>query len=725
MIRIMSRFFSTILLLIPSISFSNGAELFSIHCSGCHASIEIQSNWSELSEDDFLSITSETMPPDAAGSLEEDEYLAIKDYIFDLKYSGSIQKIEKYPTTQSFKVPNKESRPEIPWQHFGGKINAQRYSPIDQIDNKNVKDLEIAWRWKSKEFGNFQEIRNVSMPIMRNGLVFIGVGSTRSIAAIDAENGETVWIWNPNEGDRFSSAARKDSGKGVAYFEDENGKKRVLAITPGYQLVSLDADTGIADKSFGVNGIVDLTIGMRTSDTQELDVGSTSPPLVINDVIVVGSAHKASFAPISKANVKGDVRGYDAHSGNLLWTFETIPSKGEYGYDTWLNGSADYTGNASVWAPMSADEDLGLVYLPIESATGDRYGGDRPGDNLFSSSLVAVDVKTGKLQWHFQIVHHDIWDYDNSSAPIVADLNEKKVVIQLTKQSYAFVFDRETGEPYWPIYEVEVPKSDVPGEWTSPTQPIPSLPEAYDRSGVSRNDLIDYTPEISEAVDNLIKDFRLGPLYTPPSLADSADGTKGTLSLPFPTGGSNWEGGAYDPETNFLYVPSQTKLALLSLKDGGEATDIRYIASPSPKLEVFGIPLAKPPWGRITAIDMNTGKIEWNIANGDTPESIVDNPYLQGITIPRTGKATRAGLLLTKTLLFAGEGFGGDPIFRAHDKSSGQIITEIVLPGSQSSPPSTYMINNRQFIIMTTSDGKSPAELIALSLPELSKNGSH
>ena len=275
------------------------------------------------------------------------------------------------------------------------------------------------------------------------------------------------------------------------------------------------------------------------------------------------------------------------------------------------------------------------------------------------------------------------------------------------------------------IYEVEVPKSDVPGEWTSPTQPIPSLPEAYDRSGVSRDDLIDYTPEISEAVDNLIKDFRLGPLYTPPSLADSADGTKGTLSLPFPTGGSNWEGGAYDPETNFLYVPSQTKLALLSLKDGGDATDIRYIASPSPKLEVFGIPLAKPPWGRITAIDMNTGNIEWNIANGDTPESIVDNPYLEGITIPRTGKATRAGLLLTKTLLFAGEGFGGAPVFRAHDKSTGQIITEIVLPGSQSSPPSTYMINNRQFIIMTTSDGKSPAELIALSLPELSKNGSH
>ena len=721
----LSRFFLTILFFIPSISQSNGAELFSIHCSGCHAPIEIQTNWSELSEDVFLNKISKTMPPDAAGSLGSNEYLEIKDYIFDLKYSDSLMKLEEYPTTQSFKEANKEMRSEISWKHFGGEMSAQRYSSIDQINNKNVNDLEIAWRWKSKDFGNFQEIRNVSMPIMRNGLVFIGVGSTRSIAAIDAENGETVWIWHPNEGDRFSSAARKDSGKGVAYFEDDNEKKRVIVITPGYQLVSLDADTGIADENFGINGIVDLTVGMRTSSKQELDVGSTSPPLVIDDVIIVGSAHKASFAPASMANVKGDVRGYDAHTGNLLWTFKTIPSKGEYGYDTWLNGSADYTGNASVWAPMSADQDLGLVYLPIESATGDRYGGDRPGDNLFSSSLVAVDAKTGKLRWHYQIVHHDIWDYDNSSAPILADLDEKKIVIQLTKQSYAFVFDRETGEPHWPIHEINVPKSDVPGEWTSPTQPIPSLPEAYDRSGVSRNDLIDYTPEISQAVENLIKDYRLGPLYTPPSLAESKDGTKGTLSLPFPTGGSNWEGGAYDPQTNLLYVPSQTRLALLSLKDGDESTDVRYVASNSPKLEVFGIPIAKPPWGRITAIDMNSGKIKWSVANGETPEAIINNPYLKGVEIPRTGKATRAGLLLTKTLLFAGEGFGGDPVFRAHDKYNGKIISEIVLPGSQSSPPSTYMINNRQFIIMTISDGKSPAELIALSLPGSRINGTH
>ena len=721
----LSRFFLTILFFIPSISQSNGAELFSIHCSGCHAPIEIQTNWSELSEDVFLDKISKTMPPDAAGSLGSNEYLEIKDYIFDLKYSDSLMKLEEYPITQSFKEANKEMRSEISWKHFGGEMSAQRYSSIDQINNKNVNDLEISWRWKSKDFGNFQEIRNVSMPIMRNGLVFIGVGSTRSIAAIDAENGETVWIWHPNEGDRFSSAARKDSGKGVAYFEDDNEKRRVIVITPGYQLVSLDADTGIADENFGINGIVDLTVGMRTSSKQELDVGSTSPPLVIDDVIIVGSAHKASFAPASMANVKGDVRGYDAHTGNLLWTFKTIPSKGEYGYDTWLNGSADYTGNASVWAPMSADQDLGLVYLPIESATGDRYGGDRPGDNLFSSSLVAVDAKTGKLRWHYQIVHHDIWDYDNSSAPILADLDEKKIVIQLTKQSYAFVFDRVTGEPHWPIHEIIVPKSDVPGEWTSPTQPIPSLPEAYDRSGVSRNDLIDYTPEISQAVENLIKDYRLGPLYTPPSLAESKDGTKGTLSLPFPTGGSNWEGGAYDPETNLLYVPSQTRLALLSLKDGDESTDVRYVASNSPKLEVFDIPIAKPPWGRITAIDMSSGKIKWSVANGETPEAITNNPYLKGVEIPRTGKATRAGLLLTKTLLFAGEGFGGDPVFRAHDKYNGKIISEIVLPGSQSSPPSTYMINNRQFIIMTISDGKSPAELIALSLPGSRINGTH
>jgi quinoprotein glucose dehydrogenase len=374
---------------------------------------------------------------------------------------------------------------------------------------------------------------------------------------------------------------------------------------------------------------------------------------------------------------------------------------------------------------MSADPAMGLVYLPVESATGDQYGGDRHGDNLFANSLVALDVNTGAMRWYFQLIHHDIWDWDTPTAPILADLpNGRKIVAQVTKQAFVYVFDRETGQPVWPIIERPVPQTDVPGEWTSPTQPIPTRPAPFDRQGVTVDDLIDYTPGIRAEVQKLLARHRLGPLYTPPSLADAGDGTVGTLSMPFPTGGANWEGSAYDPETGYLFVPSVTRVSNMALSHEPEESDIRYISAPGGPPQVFGIPIAKPPWGRITAIDLQSGEHVWSIANGDTPESVANNPVLRGVDLPRTGKPTRAGIVVTKTLLFAGEGFAsgrdmhGDAVFRAHDKLTGRILAETDLPAPQAGPPSTYLYKGRQYIVMTVADGENPSELVALALPE-------
>ena len=723
-------FFIQNLMLIFLISASDllaqGNQIFGVYCARCHSSQEITNivheDWVGNSLFDFFQATKNTMPVEAPNSLTDHEYLEVVTYMLkqaeiDLTH---IPKSTKLIANQKITLnPRKLKVPDVEWQNFGGDLNAQRYSPLRQINSQNAHKLHIAWRWKAQNFGPSPEIRNVSMPIMRDGKVFIGAGATRNVVAIDAESGQTLWMWRPNEGERFENASRKDSGKGFSYYKDDKGKNYVIVVTPGYYLVSLDADTGMPNPKFGDNGRVDLTEGLRRAPNRDLDVGLTSPALVVGDVIVVGSAHDVSFRPPSKANVKGDVRGFDANTGKLLWTFHTIPEPNEEGFETWFNDSALYTGNAGVWAPMSADPEMNLVFLPVESATGDQYGGDRHGNNLYANCLIALDVNTGEMQWFFQLIHHDIWDWDNPTAPIIADLpNGKKIVAQVTKQGFVYVFDRKSGEPIWPINEQEVPQTDVPGEWTAPTQPIPELPLPFERQGVSINDLIDYTPEIRTAIKQLLKNYRLGPLFTPPSIVGAPDGTDGTLSLPFATGGANWEGSALDPNSGLLFVPSQTRVGLMELVNEPESSDIRYISGTTPPPKVFDIPIAKPPWGRITAIDLNTGEHQWSIANGDTPKDIKENPALKGIDLPRTGKHTRSGIVVTETLLFAGEGFGGDPIFRAHDKLTGEIIAEIPLPASQTSPPSTYRINGKQYIVMTVADGKQPAELIALTLSD-------
>ncbi len=606
------------------------------------------------------------------------------------------------------------------WPVYGGSPLSQFYSPLDQINAENVGELRVAWRWYAGNFGPRPEIKNETTPLMIDGVLYATAGITRNVVAINAVNGETLWIWRPDEGERFDDSPRKMSGRGVAYWTDGQGDERIFTATPGFFLVALDANTGLPKREFGEAGIVDMMQWLR-GPADNIEITSTSPPLVLNDVVIVGPAHGVGARPDSKEQTKGDIRGFDARTGELLWTFHTIPEPGEFGYETWLDDSALYTGNAGVWGPISGDPELGIVYLPVEMPTSDMYGGERPGENLFGNSLVALDVRTGERIWHQQLIHHDIWDYDNPTAPILLDVTVEgrpvKAVVQLTKQAFAYAFDRETGEPLWPLEERPVTISDVPGEWTSPTQPFPTRPAAFDRQGFSEDDLIDFTPEIRAAALESLSDLRIGPLYTPPSLLEADDGTRGTLILPHYGGGANWEGGAADPETGILYVGSQTNPAVFALRPDPDFTDIRYVFASGPVPDPMGLPIVKPPWGRITAIDMNTGEHAWMVANGDTPEDVANNPALAGIEIPRTGKFSRAMLLVTRTLLFAGEGYGGDPVFRAHDKATGEILAEIELPGAVSGRPMTYMVDGRQYIVLSVGR-QGPAELVALALQD-------
>ena len=609
------------------------------------------------------------------------------------------------------------------WPSWAGSWNASRYSPLDQINADNVNDLEIAWQWSTQGFGPGTDFVNPSTPLEVDGVLYANVGTTRNVVALDATSGQVLWMYRYDEGDRFDEAPRKGAGRGVAYY-DNGGKSRIFDISPGYQLISLDPETGILDPAFGDQGKVDLYVGVRNGDDPRFaypDIGISAPPFIMNDVIVVGAAHRTGGRPRSKLNTKGDIRGFDVHSGELLWTFHTIPARGEYGYESWISGN-DVTGNSGVWAAISGDPELGHVYLPVEDPTGDYYGGDRHGDNLFSSGLVAVDVKTGERQWHYQFIHHDIWDWDIPSPPIIADLpNGRKVVMSVTKQAWVYTFDRLTGEPIWPIVERPVPQGDVPNEWYSPTQPFPTRPAPFDRQGFTEDDMIDWTPELRALALESVEGFRLSPsIYSPPSLQDAPDGTRGLLSLPSSTGGSNWESSAFDPETGILYVPSRTQLQVLALAKNPES-DIdlsQGFGVRAPRVQ--GLQIVKPPYGRVTAIDMNSGDHVWMIANADTPDNIKNHPLLEGIDIPRTGIPTRAGVLLTKTLLFIAEGTGGagaSPIFRAVDKATGDIIAEIELPANQGGIPFTYEHAGKQYVAMFITSGSSAAELVAYALP--------
>jgi quinoprotein glucose dehydrogenase len=611
------------------------------------------------------------------------------------------------------------------WRAYGADEASTHYSPLDQINKDTVKNLAVAWSWKFDNFGaTNQEINTTeTTPLMVNGILYFTAGQRRNVVAVKADTGETLWVWRPDEGERFDRAPRKIH-RGVAYWSDGRGDDRILTSTPGFQLVALDARTGQPIDKFGFKGIVDMF--EQLDNDLKIDpvgkIGNSSPPVVVGDTVVIGPALLVGTR-VNKSNIRGDVLAFDVRTGKKLWAFHTVPRKGEYGYDSWENGSADYTGNIGVWGPFSADPQLGMVYLSTEAPTNDVYGGHRHGNNLFSDSIVALNAKTGKRVWHQQLIHHDVWDYDMPAHPILIDVNVSgrpvKAIVQWGKNGIAYVFDRTNGNPLWGMEERPVPASTVPGEKLAATQPFPLKPAPFERLGLTENDLIDYTPQLRAEALKALEGYQWGKPYQPPSVVSETN--KGTVILPGYGGGGNWQSGAADPETGFVYIPSVTSISTIGLNKNDPArsgVDADFtMGGPGPQMP-SRLPIVKPPYGRITAYNMNTGDVAWMVPNGDTPPNIKSNPALAGLTIPKTGSPSIAGLLVTKTLLIAGEGSGGQPVLHAYDKATGAEVWQTALPGPQTSLPMTYMANGRQFVVMGVRGVQGgAAQLVAFAIP--------
>src|SRR6202158_4675828 len=619
------------------------------------------------------------------------------------------------PTTGQSAAKNGE------WTTYGADLRNTRYSPLNQITADNFNKLEVAWRFKTDSLGPRPEYQFESTPLMVNGVVYSTAGTRRAVVALDAGTGEQMWMHSEREGERGAAAPRQLSGRVLAYWSSGRDE-RILYVTPGYRLISLDAKTGIPVASFGKDGVVDL----KLDDDQNMDlvtgeVGLHSTPIVVGNTVIVGAAHLSGGVPRGKANEKGYVRGFDIRTGKRLWIFHTIPRPGEFGNDTWEKDSWSYTGNTGVWGQISVDEELGIAYLPVELPTGDYFGGDRPGNGLFGESLVAVDLETGKRKWHYQLVHHGLWDMDIPCAPILADITINgqtvKAVAQPTKQAFLYVFNRENGKPIWPMEERPVPQGNVPGEKDSPIQPFPTKPPAFDNQGVSSDSLINFTPELHAEAEKLVSQYRIGPLLTPPSVS-KIGGPLASITSPGSLGGANWPGGSYDPDTHTLFVFSQSGIDALGLVPSPDPnlSDMEYVrgtAGSTPRdgrtmgappataraggaaiegeggdpRSVRGLPLLKPPYGRITAINMDKGEFVWQIAHGETPDFVRNHPALKGLNIPRTGQAGYVGVLVTKSLVIA-----ADPqvtttadhprgaMLRAYNKATGQEVGAVGMP---------------------------------------------
>jgi quinoprotein glucose dehydrogenase len=622
------------------------------------------------------------------------------------------------------------------WPAYAGTYAATRYSPLTQITKDNAKDLRVAWRWKSPDMAVRAKrpdigptFLNESTPLMVGGVLYTST-SLSQVAAIDAVTGETKWVFDPKIYDNGLGMPANLGWlhRGVAYWK--NGEdERIIMLTAFAQMYALDARTGKPVAEFGKDGRVDLAASLRRPVDPNYYTNS-SPPVIVRGVIVVGSSVFDWWG--KRPSPPGDVRGFDVKSGRLLWTFHTVPQGEEPGVETWEKDSWKEAGNTNVWAPMSADEELGYVYLPVSTPTNDYYGGHRPGDGLYGESLVCIEAATGKKVWHYQLVHHGLWDYDPPAAPnlidITVDGRKIKAVAQPTKQAFLYVFDRVTGKPVWPIEEQPVPASTVPGEQAAKTQPIPTRPQAFDLQGARDEDLIDVTPEIKKEAIEIANAFDRGGLYTPPSL-------RGTITVPGNAGGASWSGAAIDPDTNLLYVGTYRVPTLITVRKPEASYEGsydyigfgRYIAGPR------GLPLLKPPFASIVAIDMNTGEHRWRIPVGHSRAM----GSVRRLDLPDDlGLLARNWALITKTVMIVVQmGYVDpprfvpghnlpfrdlhnlDPRLWVHDKATGEKIAELELPGNATGSPITYMAGGKQFIAFSIGGGPVPEELVAVALP--------
>ena len=644
-------------------------------------------------------------------------------------------------------VPPPAAAQDVEWRSYGSDAASSKYSPLDQINADTVGGLEIVWRQSVvpeaiRPDGDFTPpIASQNTPLMADGRLYISTG-LGTVAALDATTGELLWHDLPpgRDGEPFT---RVRQTRGVAYWDDpQSDDARVLAVV-GSALVALNASTGERYTDFGDGGEVDLREGFRRPVET---FGWGSAPLVVGDIVVIGSFMTDvtnSSMPALKEMPPGDVRGFDVRTGRQVWIFHTVPQEGEPGNETWLTAlnedraSWEYTGNTNMWAWPSADEELGYVYLPLSTPTNDYYGGYRPGDNLFAESIVCLDARTGELVWYFQAVHHGIWDYDFPAAPNVIDIRlpgraePVRALAAVSKQAFTYVFDRATGEPIWPIEERLVAAGNVPGEWYAETQPFPTKPPPFDQQGTTVDDLIDFTPALRRDALEVFEQYVTGPLFTPPSLVGPApEGTKGTLQMPGVVGGADWGGAAVDPETGILYVPSVHSESVIGIVESEHPrSDMRLVVETLATLQGPNeLPLFKPPYGRLVAIDLNRGEILWSVANGDGPR---DHPALRDLDLPKLGQPGRVSPLVTGSLVFLGEGgnagvvvlnnvYGGagGKTFRAYDKATGEVVWEKELPGGTTAAPMTYMVDGRQYIVVTLGWEDMPSEYVALALPD-------
>ena len=652
--------------------------------------------------------------------------------------SGALLGRQLIPGAASSAAAQSAEAAATEWLSYGGDKASSKYSPIDQIGGDNFSRLQVAWTWRSAEEEITKANSDVktwvweSTPLMVNGVLYVST-SLSQVAAIDASTGKTRWVYDPETWKNGTPSNNGFVHRGVSYWADGDDQRILFGTGDGY-LICLNAETGKPIPTFGRDGRIDLTQGLGRPVDRRL-YGVSSPPIICHDVVMMGS--KVHDVPLAKEMPPGDVRGFDVRTGQQLWQFRSIPGEGEFGNETWDEGSWKTTGAANVWTLMSADDELGYVYLPFSTPSNDWYGGQRPGDGLFGESLVCLDARTGNRIWHFQIVHHGLWDYDLPAAPNLIDVRVNgtpvKAVAQVTKQGFVYVFDRVTGRPIWPIEERPVPQSTVPGERSSRTQPFPTKPAPFDRQGVSESDVVDFTPELRKQALAVLARYNYGPLYTPPSIE------KPTIQMPGWAGGASWAGAACDPETGMMYLPSITSPLAITMVNRPSRSPAPYVGAPALMETLQGVPLWKPPYGRITAIDLNTGNHRWMVPMGDLAQS---HPVLKHLSPPPVGRAARGHVLLTKTLLIIGQegttqresgplresaaepGTASVPNFEIHDpklcaydKATGNLAGEVALPRNATGAPMTYMLNGKQFIVVPTGGANLPAELIALRLP--------